>query len=76
MTTHTNAGLARDFASARSSSPERRSGIARRLWCFVYRAWFRARTRRELRELPDHLLADVGLSRDDVANEVIKPFWR
>ncbi|MFK8252399.1 DUF1127 domain-containing protein [Ancylobacter terrae] len=76
MTIHGNAGLASDFATGRSSSSQRRPGVARRLWCFVYYAWFRARTRHALRNLPDHLLADVGLSRDDVANEVIKPFWR
>ena len=37
------------------------------------RTWyFRAGTRRELRALNDHLLADIGMSR----MEVIKPFWK
>jgi uncharacterized protein YjiS (DUF1127 family) len=36
----------------------------------------RARSRQELRELNDHLLKDIGLSRDAVAYEVAKPFWR
>ena len=34
------------------------------------------RSRQELRELNDHLLKDIGLSRDAVACEVAKPFWR
>jgi uncharacterized protein YjiS (DUF1127 family) len=36
----------------------------------------RVRSRQELRELNDHLLKDIGLSRDAVACEVAKPFWR
>ena len=41
------------------------------------RTWHRrARTRRHLLDLDDHLLADVGLDRADAAREVAKPFWR
>ena len=39
----------------------------------------RASLRRDLRRLAmvgDHMLRDVGLTRDEVAREVAKPFWR
>lgn len=36
----------------------------------------RNRSRRALRELPDDLLKDVGLSRADIEREMSKPFWR
>ncbi|MBT5898065.1 MAG: DUF1127 domain-containing protein [Rhodospirillaceae bacterium] len=36
----------------------------------------RARQRRRLAALDDHLLDDLGLSRADVAAECAKPFWR
>jgi uncharacterized protein YjiS (DUF1127 family) len=40
-------------------------------------AWFeRARQRRHLSELSDHMLKDIGLSRADVEAEAAKPFWR
>jgi uncharacterized protein YjiS (DUF1127 family) len=35
-----------------------------------------ARTRKELAELPDRILQDVGLTRADVVTETDKPFWR
>jgi uncharacterized protein YjiS (DUF1127 family) len=35
----------------------------------------RARQRRALSLLDDHLLRDIGLTRDDVADEIAKPFW-
>jgi uncharacterized protein YjiS (DUF1127 family) len=35
----------------------------------------RARQRRQLAELDDYMLRDIGLSRSDVANEIRKPFW-
>jgi uncharacterized protein YjiS (DUF1127 family) len=39
--------------------------------------WFeRTRQRRQLSELSDHMLKDIGLSRADVEAEVAKPFWR
>lgn len=41
-----------------------------RLWRHNYR------TRRQLAELPPHLLKDLGLEPDQVATEVHKPFWR
>ena len=48
-----------------------RQGVAAiRLW----RA--RARSQRELRELSDHLLKDIGLSREVACYEAAKSFWR
>ncbi len=39
--------------------------------------WFeRVRSRRELAELPPHLLKDIGLTEADRFNESTKPFWR
>jgi uncharacterized protein YjiS (DUF1127 family) len=40
-------------------------------------AWHElARQRRSLRELDDHLLRDIGLTREQVAMEAARPFWR
>jgi len=36
----------------------------------------RARERRHLLELNDHMLRDLGLSRADIEIEVSKRFWR
>jgi uncharacterized protein YjiS (DUF1127 family) len=36
----------------------------------------RARQRRQLQGLGDHMLKDLGLHRADVEAEVSKPFWR
>jgi uncharacterized protein YjiS (DUF1127 family) len=36
----------------------------------------RAGQRRELEELNDHMLRDIGLSRADVMAEATKPFWQ
>lgn len=36
----------------------------------------RSRARRELRELEDHLLHDIGISRSQANFEGNKPFWR
>ena len=39
--------------------------------------WFdRARQRRQLGELSDQMLRDIGLTRADVWAESSKPFWR
>ncbi len=35
----------------------------------------RSAQRRRLRELDDHLLRDMGLTRADVEREASKPFW-
>ena len=40
-------------------------------------AWQRrARSRRELEELSESALHDIGLTRADVVRETSKPFWR
>ena len=40
-------------------------------------AWLeRSRQRRQLQQLGDHMLKDIGLSRADVEAETSKPFWR
>lgn len=36
----------------------------------------RANQRYALRELDDHLLKDIGISRADAAREAGKPFWK
>ncbi len=36
----------------------------------------RARQRRHLAGLDDHMLRDIGLTRGDVMAESSKPFWR
>lgn len=41
------------------------------------RTWHqRARGRTELLRLDDHILRDVGLTREQVLAETRKPFWR
>ncbi|MGF1476611.1 MAG: DUF1127 domain-containing protein [Geminicoccaceae bacterium] len=46
--------------------------VARLIW-----GWHeRARSRRQLAELPDAALKDLGLTRADVLYEVSQPFWR
>lgn len=43
----------------------------------VIAAWSkRARTRRQLRHLPPHLLRDIGLTSEQADQETEKPFWR
>lgn len=36
----------------------------------------KARQRRALAELPDELLADIGLTRDEARREAARGFWR
>ncbi|QEY60844.1 DUF1127 domain-containing protein [Metapseudomonas lalkuanensis] len=40
------------------------------------RFWMRLHTRRQLLELDDHALKDVGLSRAQALEEALKPFWK
>lgn len=43
---------------------------------FGLRLHERWRQRLHLSELDEHLLADIGLRREDVRRECAKPFWR
>jgi uncharacterized protein YjiS (DUF1127 family) len=43
-------------------------------WCVVYAA--RQRDRAAFAKLDDHLLRDIGKTRQEVAFEAAKPFWR
>ncbi|RQW64443.1 DUF1127 domain-containing protein [Vibrio viridaestus] len=39
--------------------------------------WYRnAKTRHHLEDLPDYLLDDIGVSRQDAKQEINKPFWK
>jgi uncharacterized protein YjiS (DUF1127 family) len=51
--------------------PERLHRLARTLFLWHERA----RQRRHLQYLSDHMLRDIGLSRADVRAEAGKPFW-
>ena len=43
----------------------------------IVSAWReRHESRRTLRRLDDHMLADIGMSRADAEAEIAKPFWR
>jgi uncharacterized protein YjiS (DUF1127 family) len=57
----------------------RLSGVAPRLLrtADLLLIWHeRARQRRQLSSLSDHMLRDLGLTRADVMAESSKPFWR
>ena len=44
-------------------------------WAWLDHAIERRRSRQALRELDDHLLKDIGLSRADAEREARRPFW-
>ncbi|WP_137391789.1 DUF1127 domain-containing protein [Rhodoligotrophos defluvii] len=51
-------------------------GLARLVWLII-RDWpDRWCQRRDLRELDDHRLRDIGISRMEAQREARKPFWR
>jgi uncharacterized protein YjiS (DUF1127 family) len=52
--------------------PEHLRRLARTLFLWHERA----RQRRHLQYLSDHMLRDIGLSRADVRAEAGKPFWK
>jgi len=59
----------------RRRSPAR--GVGLRAMVDRIRTWReRARQRRHLAGLNDHMLRDIGLTRGDVMAECSKPFWR
>jgi uncharacterized protein YjiS (DUF1127 family) len=61
-------------------SPSWRHGRLMRLGGAAARAaWFwmeRSRQRRALAQLDDHLLRDIGLTRDEARSECANPFWK
>jgi uncharacterized protein YjiS (DUF1127 family) len=50
--------------------------LAQRILAALFRALERSRQRRALAQLSDARLRDIGLTRQDVAGETAKPFWR
>lgn len=59
--------------------PAERKAPFRSIRCLLdtLESWHqRSRQRTALAALDDRLLDDVGLSRDDAAREVCKPFWQ
>jgi uncharacterized protein YjiS (DUF1127 family) len=45
------------------------------LFALLYTWYVRTRERQALAELDDHLLRDCGLTREQVRDELSKPFW-
>lgn len=58
------------------TQPARRRPINTGVFARVNTWLQRSRSRRELSELPAHLLKDIGLSESDRYREISKPFWR
>lgn len=46
------------------------------VWRVLGLCFERHRQRDDLAELDDHLLADIGVTRDAAERECAKPFWR
>lgn len=61
---------------ARSSAAAAAPGLLRRIAATLATWQARHRQRRELRELDDRLLRDIGISRAAAEAEARKPFWR
>jgi uncharacterized protein YjiS (DUF1127 family) len=47
-----------------------------RLWHWCARCRARSRQREALSELDDHLLEDIGVTRQQASAEAAKPFWK
>jgi uncharacterized protein YjiS (DUF1127 family) len=52
-------------------SAHRTGSLASRVWA----AYEFGRTRARLRELPEHMLADIGVTRSEAEMEAARPFW-
>lgn len=61
-------------------SPSRRTRSFTRIllvaWTAADECLERRRQRLALREMSEHMLRDIGLSRSQAYNEAAKPFWR
>jgi uncharacterized protein YjiS (DUF1127 family) len=74
-------GPIRASAPARAPAPAARgmlrslAGSAATAQTLVAMWLQRSRARAELEQLDEHLLRDVGLSREQVLQETAKPFW-
>ena len=64
----TTVGAAKALGAALWTLPERIADA-------LYEWQRRASERHHLRQLNDHMLKDIGLSRADVEGEAGKPFW-
>jgi uncharacterized protein YjiS (DUF1127 family) len=75
MLTNTNGGLFRSAARSLPSHPSPAQARARLVDLLA--TWERrARERRTLAEMSNHMLKDLGISRVDAQLEADKPFWR
>jgi uncharacterized protein YjiS (DUF1127 family) len=61
---------------ATAASPRGWRGMVRALAHVAAQWGERRRTRAALRDLPTHLLRDIGLNEADARAEADKPFWR
>jgi len=58
------------------ASPSSRDGRLAHWLASLARMYDRYLQRQELAELSDHLLKDIGVSREEARREADKPFWR
>jgi uncharacterized protein YjiS (DUF1127 family) len=59
-----------------ATQPSRRNSVVQRVMGLLRRWRERAHSRRRLYELDDHILRDIGLTRDALLREATRPFWR
>jgi uncharacterized protein YjiS (DUF1127 family) len=65
-----------EVAPFRTERPEvERLGMVRRIVAAIRRWRQHARSRRELRELSDLMLRDIGLRREDAGHPFVPPLW-
>jgi len=72
--THANAYSHRGYASRYAANGLGR--LVSRVFDVILRWEDRARGRKELAQLDDRLLRDIGLNRIDALRESDKPFWK
>lgn len=73
------AALGRPAAEKRSTGQALPPGLqaAAKRGASMLRLWRqRGRDRRQLMELSDYMLKDIGITRDERENEISRPFWR
>ncbi|MDX1737906.1 MAG: DUF1127 domain-containing protein [Alphaproteobacteria bacterium] len=62
------------FSSLKSKGPVQRA--VHFVWTALSTAYGKWRQRQDLASLPDYMLKDLGLNRQDVTRECAKPIWR